>query len=74
VVVAFAMSDAWEHSHCHMHEHILICPWCYQQPSQLILGAGNPVPTSFGVLGLWNCWMKILKEDNVKKQGITKHR
>jgi hypothetical protein len=28
VVVAFAMSDAWEHSHCHMHEHILICPWC----------------------------------------------
>jgi hypothetical protein len=51
VVVAFAMSNAWEHSHCHMHEHILICPWCYQQLSQLILGAGKPVPTSFGGLG-----------------------
>jgi hypothetical protein len=73
VVVAFAMSDAWEHSHCHMHEHILICPLCYQQHSQLILGAGKPVPTNFGALGWWNCWMNILKQDNVKKQGIRNH-
>jgi hypothetical protein len=28
VMVAFAVSEAWEHSHCrpHMHEHIFLCP------------------------------------------------
>jgi hypothetical protein len=53
VVVAFAVSDAWERSHCHphMHEHILLCPWCYQQLSQLILGTDKPMPTSLDALG-----------------------
>jgi hypothetical protein len=53
VVVAFAMSNAWEHSRCHahMHEHILLCPWFYQQLSQLILGTDKPMPTSLDALG-----------------------
>jgi hypothetical protein len=68
------MSDAWEGSYWHMHEHIWICHWCYLQPSQLILGAGKPVPTSFGALGWWNSWMNILKDDNVKKQGMRNRR
>jgi hypothetical protein len=65
-----------EHSHCHphMHEHILLCPWCYQQLSQLILGIDKPMPTSLDALGWWSCWRNTLDKDNVKKQGMRKHR